>query len=75
MFLAAKHAALPCRGTGPEKPTPSGGIIMTASVAGLRSNAGDTAYSASKAAVVSMAQTMAYQLGGTGVRVNALSLG
>ncbi len=48
---------------------------MTASVAGLRSNAGDTAYSASKAAVVSMAQTMAFQLTGTGVRVNALCPG
>ena len=48
---------------------------MTASVAGIRSNAGDTAYSASKAAVVSMAQTMAFQLTGTGVRVNALCPG
>lgn len=52
-----------------------GSIIMTASVAGLRSNAGSTAYSASKAAVVSMAQTMAFQLTGTGIRVNALCPG
>jgi len=48
---------------------------MTASVAGLRSNAGSTPYSASKAAVVSMAQTMAYQLVGSGIRVNALCPG
>ncbi len=61
--------------TSPQKPASSGSIIMTASVAGLRSNAGDTAYSASKAAVVSKAQTIAYQLTGTGVRANALCPG
>ncbi len=48
---------------------------MTASVAGLRSNAGATPYSASKAAVINMASTMAYQLADTGVRVNALCPG
>ena len=61
--------------SSPDKPTPGGSIIATASVAGLRSNAGGTPYSASKAAVVSMAQTLAYQLAGTGVRVNALCPG
>ena len=48
---------------------------MTASVAGIRSNAGATPYSASKAAVVSMAQTMAYQLAGTAIRCNAICPG
>ncbi len=52
-----------------------GSIIMTASVAALRSNAGSPAYSASKAGVVSLAQTLAYQLFGTGVRVNAICPG
>lgn len=61
--------------TSAEKPKPGGSILMTASVAGLRSNAGSTAYSASKAAVVNMAQTIAFQLSGTGVRVNALCPG
>ncbi|KAH8883437.1 NAD(P)-binding protein [Thozetella sp. PMI_491] len=75
VFLAAKHAAPAMQKTSPEKKQPSGSILMTASVAGLRSNAGDTAYSASKAAVVSMAQTIAYQLVGTGVRANALCPG
>lgn len=55
--------------------THGGSIIMTASVAGLRSNAGATAYSASKSAVVNMAATMAYQLAGRGIRVNALCPG
>lgn len=61
--------------TSADKARGSGSIIMTASVAGLRSNAGATPYSASKAAVISMAQTMAFQLAGTGVRVNAICPG
>ena len=75
VFLCAKHAAIGMQKTSSEKPYPSGSIIGTASVAGLRSNAGSTDYSASKAAVVSMAQTMSYQLVGTGVRVNAICPG
>ncbi|KAL2131903.1 hypothetical protein VTI74DRAFT_4459 [Chaetomium olivicolor] len=75
VFLAAKHAAPAMQVTSASKPQPSGSIIATASVAGLRSNAGSTPYSASKAAVISMAQTVSYQLAGTGVRVNALCPG
>ncbi|KAL2368751.1 hypothetical protein RJ035_003707 [Blastomyces gilchristii] len=74
-FLAAKYAAPAMQKTSASKPYPSGSIIMTASVAGLRSNAGSTDYSASKAAVVSLAQTCAYQLTGTGVRINAICPG
>jgi len=61
--------------TSTEKPHPSGSIIGTASVAGLRSNAGGTDYSASKAGVISIAQTVAYQLAGTGIRINAICPG
>ncbi|KAL2265305.1 hypothetical protein VTJ83DRAFT_6405 [Remersonia thermophila] len=75
VFLAAKHAAPAMQITSPSKPTPSGSIIGTASVAGIRSNAGSTPYSASKAAVVSLAQTIAFQLAGTGVRINAICPG
>ncbi|KAL6236790.1 hypothetical protein BDW75DRAFT_205717 [Aspergillus navahoensis] len=75
VFLAAKHASLAMRKTGPEKKYPGGSIIATASVAGLRSNAGATDYSASKAAVVSIAQTVAFQLAGTGIRINAICPG
>ncbi|TLD08923.1 uncharacterized protein PgNI_07005 [Pyricularia grisea] len=75
-FLAAKHGAAAMTKVGGGGKSASGGsIIMTASVAGLRSNAGPTPYSASKAAVVSMAQTLSYQLTGTGVRVNAICPG
>lgn len=75
VFLAAKHAAPAMQKTSSSKPEPRGSIIGTASVAGLRSNAGSTPYSASKAAVISLAQTLSYQLVGTGVRVNAICPG
>lgn len=48
---------------------------MTASVAGIRSNAGPTPYSASKSAVMNMASTIAYQLAGSNIRVNAICPG
>ena len=57
------------------KPYPGGSIIATASVAGIRSNAGGADYSASKAAVISLMQTIAYQLTGTGIRCNAICPG
>ncbi len=53
----------------------SGAIVCTASVAGLRANAGGVDYSASKAGVISMVQTVAYQLYGTGVRINGICPG
>jgi NAD(P)-dependent dehydrogenase (short-subunit alcohol dehydrogenase family) len=52
-----------------------GSIVCTASVAGLRSGAGPSQYSASKAGVISLVQTAAWQLSGTGVRVNAICPG
>ncbi|KAF2870009.1 hypothetical protein BDV95DRAFT_497770 [Massariosphaeria phaeospora] len=75
VFLAAKYASRAMRKTSAEKPYPGGSIIGTASVAGLRSNAGPTDYSASKAAVISLMQTCAYQLAGTGIRCNAICPG
>ncbi len=52
-----------------------GSIICTASVAGLRSGAGGMPYSASKAGVISIVQTGANQLAGSGIRVNAICPG
>lgn len=69
-WLMVKHAgkALWDQGEG-------GSIILTASVAGIRSGAGGPAYSASKAGVINLAAVSAQQLTGTGVRVNALCPG
>lgn len=53
----------------------SGAIVNTASVAGIRSGAGGNAYSASKAAVINFTQTAACDLGGYGIRVNAVCPG
>jgi NAD(P)-dependent dehydrogenase (short-subunit alcohol dehydrogenase family) len=68
-FLAAKYAALVM------VEQKRGSIICTASVAGLRSGAGGMPYSASKAGVISLVQTAANQLRGTGVRINAICPG
>jgi NAD(P)-dependent dehydrogenase (short-subunit alcohol dehydrogenase family) len=68
-FLAIKHAAPHMVKQG------AGSIICTASVAGLRANAGGNPYSASKAGVISLVQTAANSLYGTGVRVNAICPG
>ena len=75
VFLAIREAARGMQVTSSEKQNPAGSIIATASVAGLRSNAGPSDYSASKAAVSNLVQTTAYQLAGTGVRVNAIAPG
>jgi len=69
VFLAVKHAVPHLVRQG------SGAILCTASVAGLRANAGGVDYSASKAGVISIVQTVAYQLYGTGVRINAICPG
>jgi NAD(P)-dependent dehydrogenase (short-subunit alcohol dehydrogenase family) len=68
-FLAVKYGARAMKKGG------GGSVICTASVAGLRSGAGPTPYSASKAGVVNLVQTAANQLAGTGVRVNAICPG
>ena len=53
----------------------SGAIVCTASVAGLRANAGPIPYSASKAGVISLVQTLANEFYGTGIRINAVCPG
>jgi NAD(P)-dependent dehydrogenase (short-subunit alcohol dehydrogenase family) len=74
-WLALKYAPTAMAATGPGKSIPGGSMILTASVAGRRSGAGPVIYSASKAAVVSLAQTSAYELAGQNVRVNAICPG
>jgi NAD(P)-dependent dehydrogenase (short-subunit alcohol dehydrogenase family) len=68
-FLAIRHAAPRIAERG------GGAIVLTASVAGLRSGAGSPAYSASKAGVINLAAVAAQQLSGSNVRVNAICPG
>jgi len=75
VFLALKHGSAAMKKISAEKPESEGSILMTASVAGLRAAAGSSSYSASKAAVISFAQTGAFQLAGTNIRVNSISPG
>ncbi len=65
-FLAVKYAGRVMTKQG------SGSIILTSSAASLRANAGAISYSASKAAVNSLAQCAANAVSGTGGRVNAV---
>jgi NAD(P)-dependent dehydrogenase (short-subunit alcohol dehydrogenase family) len=68
-FLAIKHAM-------PHMVRQqSGSIVCTASVAGLKAGASGHPYGASKAGVISLVQTTAYSLSGTGVRINAVCPG
>jgi NAD(P)-dependent dehydrogenase (short-subunit alcohol dehydrogenase family) len=68
-YLAIKHAAPKIAERG------GGAIVLTASVAGIRSGAGSPAYSASKAGVINLTKTSAQQLSGSNVRVNAICPG
>jgi NAD(P)-dependent dehydrogenase (short-subunit alcohol dehydrogenase family) len=68
-FLALKYASPWLQRNG------SGSIICTASVGGLRANAGASPYSASKAGVISLVQTAANALSGMNIRVNAVCPG
>jgi NAD(P)-dependent dehydrogenase (short-subunit alcohol dehydrogenase family) len=69
-FLMVKHAGKAMADAGK-----GGSIILTASVAGIRSGAGGPAYSASKAGVINLAKVSAQQLSETGVRCNAICPG
>ena len=53
----------------------SGSIVNIASVAGIEREQGGLAYGSSKASVIFSTKTMALELGGYGIRVNAVSPG
>ncbi|MEY4501738.1 MAG: hypothetical protein RIS52_1628 [Pseudomonadota bacterium] len=69
-WLMVKHAGKAMADAGK-----GGSIVLTASVAGIRSGAGGPAYSASKAGVINLAKVSAQQLSETNVRCNAICPG
>jgi len=52
-----------------------GSIVNVASIAGIRAAPMQGIYGATKAAVISMTQTLAFELGGSNIRVNAIAPG
>lgn len=68
-FLAAKHGIPLLREAG------GGAIVNVASIAGLRGGAGQTAYSASKGAIVAFSRALAMETASYGIRVNCLAPG
>jgi len=70
VFLGIKHAARVMIEQGE-----GGSIINTASVAGIGGGAGPQAYSAAKAAVISLAKTTSVELAPHGIRVNTICPG
>jgi NAD(P)-dependent dehydrogenase (short-subunit alcohol dehydrogenase family) len=53
----------------------SGAIVNVASVAGMRASPMQGFYGMTKAAVISLTQTLAYELGGSNIRINAIAPG
>jgi NAD(P)-dependent dehydrogenase (short-subunit alcohol dehydrogenase family) len=52
-----------------------GSIVSIASIAGIGAAMAQGVYGMTKAAVISMTQTLAVELGGTGIRINAIAPG
>lgn len=68
-------AFLVARAALPHLVTSRGGLVLVASIAGLRSSTGSAAYAAAKAATISLGQAIAVEHGPDGVRSNVVCPG
>ena len=75
VFLGMKHASLAMRKLGPNGEKRGGVILVTASIAGMVGGAGPHAYSAAKAAVISLMENVAAELGPHRIRVVGIAPG
>ncbi|MEX2647804.1 MAG: SDR family oxidoreductase [Alphaproteobacteria bacterium] len=57
------------------KPAKSGSIVTMASISGLRGDPGWAPYNAAKAAIINLTQSLAWEVGRHGIRVNAVCPG
>lgn len=69
-FYATRELALHLQQRGAK-----GSIVNVASIAGIRAAPLQGVYGMTKAAIISMTQTLAQELGGAGIRVNAIAPG
>jgi 3-oxoacyl-[acyl-carrier protein] reductase len=53
----------------------TGSIVNISSIVGVHGNAGQTNYAASKAGLIGLTKALAKELGGRGIRVNAIAPG
>jgi NAD(P)-dependent dehydrogenase (short-subunit alcohol dehydrogenase family) len=75
VFLGMKHASLAMKKHGPDGVMRGGVILVTASIAGMVGGAGSHAYSAAKAAVISLIENVAAELGSDRIRVVGIAPG
>src|SRR4029077_21231604 len=75
VFLGMKHASLAMRKLGPNGEKRGGVILVTASIAGMVGGGGSHAYSSAKAAVISLIENVAAELGPHRIRVVGIAPG
>jgi NAD(P)-dependent dehydrogenase (short-subunit alcohol dehydrogenase family) len=75
VFLGMKHASQAMKEHGPDGEKRGGVILVTASIAGMVGGGGSHAYSAAKAACISLIENVATELGPDRIRVVGIAPG